>query len=102
MGQRGHLDRIPVAHAGPILTLDWAPPTFMLKTENSPATTSGSTWIRTGLLDDFSGIGSAVGGSETSGSTADADDGRMGWLASGGLDRTVKVRCQESAKYFLY
>ena len=35
-------------------------------------------------------------------STADADDGRMGWLASGGLDRTVKVRCQESAKCFLH
>ena len=91
MGQRGQLDRIPVAHAGPILSLDWAAPTPMPRTDASSATPSSSAWMRAGLLDDLSGIGSGVNGSETWGTASDTDDGRMGWLASGGLDRTVKV-----------
>jgi WD repeat-containing protein 24 len=56
MGQRGLLDRLPVAHSGPILALDWC---------NSP-----------GLVGP-PGDGGPLNG--------------MGWLASGGLDRTVKV-----------
>jgi WD repeat-containing protein 24 len=57
MGQRGLLDRLPVAHTGPILALDWC---------NSP--------IVHGTGDGGSGPGNG-----------------MGWLASGGLDRCVKV-----------
>ncbi|TCD66714.1 hypothetical protein EIP91_001007 [Steccherinum ochraceum] len=89
MGQRGQLDRIPVAHAGPILSLDWAPTMYMPKNEPSSAAPGSSTWIRTGLLDDLGGLG--AGGSETWSVHSDVDDGRMGWLASGGMDRTVKV-----------
>jgi hypothetical protein len=48
MGPKGQLDRIPVAHTGPILTLDWCAP------EGGPP-------------------------------------GAGGWIASGSLDRTVKV-----------
>ncbi len=48
MGPKGQLDRLPVAHTGPILTLDWCAPE-----------------------------GSAPGAG--------------GWIASGSLDRTVKV-----------
>lgn len=47
--------------------------------------------MRSGLLDDLSGIGGGTGGSESWNNVPDTDDGRMGWLASGGLDRTVKV-----------
>ncbi|KAA1475838.1 hypothetical protein DENSPDRAFT_449486 [Dentipellis sp. KUC8613] len=50
MGQRGQLDRIPVAHTGHLLDLDWC-----------SATAS-------------SGLGRSAG-----------------WIASGGLDRTVKI-----------
>ena len=48
MGPKGQLDRLPVAHTGPILTLDWCAP---------------------------EGGGPGAGG----------------WIASGSLDRTVKV-----------
>ncbi|KAN0107163.1 hypothetical protein V8E52_010470, partial [Russula decolorans] len=48
MGPKGQLDRLPVAHTGPILTLDWSAP---------------------------------EGGAPGAG----------GWIASGSLDRTVKV-----------
>lgn len=48
MGSKGQLDRLPVAHAGPILALDWCTP-------DGGVTSSG------------------------------------GWVASGSLDRTVKV-----------
>ncbi|KAI0263800.1 hypothetical protein BC834DRAFT_1042684 [Gloeopeniophorella convolvens] len=48
MGSKGQLDRLPVAHAAPILTLDWCAP-------------------------------------------EGASPGSGGWVASGSLDRTVKV-----------
>ena len=48
MGSKGQLDRLPVAHSGPILALDWCTP-------DGGVTSSG------------------------------------GWVASGSLDRTVKV-----------
>ena len=48
MGSRGQLDRLPVAHTGPILTFDWCAPD--------------------------GGV-----------------PGAGGWIASGSLDRTVKV-----------
>ncbi|KAH8107815.1 hypothetical protein BXZ70DRAFT_912770 [Cristinia sonorae] len=92
MGQRGQLDRVPVAHAGPILSLDWAPPsTTTSKTDNIPGTTSNA-WMRTtGILDELSGIASGAGAADSWSGSSETDDGRMGWLASGGLDRTVKV-----------
>jgi hypothetical protein len=72
-GQRGQIERIPVAHAGAILALDW-----------------------------YSVLGPTPGGrrpASGSGGTADGDGkggdkelvGGTGWIASAGMDRTVKV-----------
>lgn len=52
-GQRGQLDKLPVAHTASVTALDWCYP-------------------------------GAQNGNET--------NKGMGWLVSGGLDRTVKVR----------
>ncbi|KAG6849182.1 hypothetical protein H0H93_010639, partial [Arthromyces matolae] len=61
MGQRGLLDRIPVAHAASVTSLDWR-------------NHSGSSMnLSTASTVDSSGSGG------------------MGWLVSGGLDRCVKV-----------
>ncbi|KAF9653438.1 WD40 repeat-like protein [Thelephora ganbajun] len=48
MGQRGQLDRIPVAHAGPILSLDWYNP--QPEIEGLPSVSS-QMWVATGGLD---------------------------------------------------
>jgi WD repeat-containing protein 24 len=46
MGQRGLLDRLPVAHSGPVMTIDWcnAP-----SGGNSPITLSGDSSVGSGL-----------------------------------------------------
>src|ERR1700735_3315609 len=72
--QRGplrHMDRTPVAHSGPILTLDWG---------NAAASTGSQR--RDSVSDD---------GNLTVNGGSSAPSG--GWIVSGGLDRTVKVRC---------
>lgn len=61
MGQRGQLDKVPVAHNGPVTSLDWYSPSSSI---------TGSTGVTAPL--EAAGMGS-------------------GWLASGGLDRCVKV-----------
>ncbi|KDQ51501.1 hypothetical protein JAAARDRAFT_210996 [Jaapia argillacea MUCL 33604] len=61
-GQRGQLDRLPVAHSAPILALDWCIPSV------SALVAMGS----------GSGEGERLGEGE-------------GWIVSGGLDRCVKV-----------
>lgn len=48
MGQRGQIDRLPVAHAGPILALNWFPGRIDPDTQSSPI--SGG-WVATGGLD---------------------------------------------------
>lgn len=64
MGQRGQLDRLHVAHTAAVMALDWCP--------TGGVSTSPS--------------------SETAPVAAqDASSGGLGWLVSGGLDRTVKV-----------
>ena len=67
---KGQLDRIPVAHSGPVLSLDWC------------AGSSESVSQKAGLTRQDS-ISSDSGSSSLSSS--------MGWIASGGMDRTVKV-----------
>ncbi|KAJ8489981.1 hypothetical protein ONZ51_g2575 [Trametes cubensis] len=87
MGQRGQLDRIPVAHSGPILSLDWVPPSAASSILPSTRQSSSSTWY-TGAIDELlvpsvpimSGTPAPEG--ETSG---------PGWIISGGMDRCVKV-----------
>ena len=92
MGQRGQLDRIPLAHSGPILALDWtysATPSSssIARDSGSIALPRGSNWynnVGAGLFDDLSG--NVPPASEAEGANSGA-----GWLASGGLDRCVKV-----------
>jgi len=48
MGQRGQLDRIPVAHAGPILSLDWYNPQSVVE---GPPSVNSEMWVATGGLD---------------------------------------------------
>ena len=48
MGQRGQLDRIPVAHAGPILSVDWYNPQSAV--DGLPSVSS-EMWVATGGLD---------------------------------------------------
>lgn len=76
IGQRRHLDRLPLAHTGPILALDW-----------SGATSGGHSVDETAALGG-GGVGDGGGG----GGGGGGGSGGRGWLASGGLDRTVKVR----------
>jgi hypothetical protein len=63
MAQRGQLDRLPVAHAGPVLSLDWCGPHGATPLSNVPS--------------------SIV--------PVDGADVSSGWLASGGMDKCVKV-----------
>jgi WD40 repeat protein len=65
-GTKGVLDRLPVAHAGPILSLDWVPPSGMP------------------LGDSFT--------SRDGDSMLVSGRNPAGWIASAGLDKTVKVR----------
>ncbi|KAH9830000.1 uncharacterized protein C8Q71DRAFT_788214 [Rhodofomes roseus] len=91
MGQRGQLDRILAAHSGPILTLDWT----ISSSSASSYRTSQSHWYGSsstalGLLDEIiPGSGGLQGA--TSLPSGEVDATGMGWLASGGLDRCVKV-----------
>jgi WD40 repeat protein len=70
--QKAVLDRLPVAHVGPVLSLDWVP------ASGAPWTTSP-----TSSLVDSEGPLSAA--------TTPADRDKAGWLASAGMDKTVKV-----------
>lgn len=91
MGQRGQLDRMPLAHSGPILALDWTlPPTFSSTSSGrmggSIGPAQGNNWysnVGSGLFDDISG---------NIPPTTPGEGAGMGWLASGGLDGCVKVR----------
>ncbi|KAK0480270.1 hypothetical protein IW261DRAFT_1551305 [Armillaria novae-zelandiae] len=62
MGQRGQLDRIPVAHTAPVTALDWC---------HTPS--------------------NAMSGAPTMAPGGDITNGGLGWIVSGGLDRCVKV-----------
>ncbi|CAL1708081.1 unnamed protein product [Somion occarium] len=99
MGQRGLLDRIPVAHSKAIIALDWSHPHSTFGVKNAPVspTQASSPWyggMGAGLFDDiggFGGVGSGTSGLTNTPVVADGETSRMGWLASGGLDRCVKV-----------
>ncbi|KAF7973520.1 hypothetical protein HWV62_14940 [Athelia sp. TMB] len=60
-----HMDRLPIAHQGPVLTLDWSNATSTMSTKERDTTP----------------------GDESTGTAG----GSGGWMVSGGLDRTVKV-----------
>ena len=65
MGQRGQLDKLPVAHTASVTSLDWC---------------------STGGVDPQGSRATAIAGQN-------ADIG-LGWLVSGGFDRCVKVSNQ--------
>jgi len=65
MGQRGQLDKLPVAHTASVTSLDWC--------------------CAGGVNLQSSGAMGVVGPNENIG---------LGWLVSGGLDRCVKVSSQ--------
>jgi len=67
MGQRGLLDRLPVAHTAPITTIDWA---------------SGRD---SSITHDISFSGPHEAPDHHTGNT-------LGWVASAGLDRCIKVQ----------
>lgn len=64
MGQRGQLDKLPVAHSASVTTLDWC---------------------------SAGGVGSQSSVSIGVGGQAEVTGNSHGWLVSGGLDRCVKV-----------
>lgn len=72
-GQRGSLDHIRLAHDGAIMSLDW-------KTSRMNSGPPTSTLLGLSDLTDRDDVTPAL---------SDADG--VGWIASGGLDRTVKV-----------
>ncbi|KAI9462992.1 hypothetical protein HD554DRAFT_2206502 [Boletus coccyginus] len=51
MGQRGQLDRLPVAHTGPILALDWCSTSVTSKGADNVPTQMERSWIVSGGLD---------------------------------------------------
>ncbi|KAF8441042.1 hypothetical protein L210DRAFT_3645285 [Boletus edulis BED1] len=51
MGQRGQLDRLPVAHTGPILALDWCSTSVTSKGADNISTQMERSWIVSGGLD---------------------------------------------------
>ena len=51
MGQRGQLDRLPVAHTGPILALDWCNTSIASKCADNVSTQMERSWIVSGGLD---------------------------------------------------
>jgi hypothetical protein len=69
MGQRGQLDRVPVAHGGPVLCLDWCGPLG--------ASAQSASGLSSPPL-------SAVG--------SEGADASAGWLVSGGMDKCAKVQ----------
>ena len=93
MGQRGQLDRILVAHSGPILALDWSLPPSSVSSNSTSSSRSAphTTWYgaATGGSGIFDEILPGSGSASTSGPTGDATG--AGWLVSGGLDHCVKV-----------
>lgn len=84
MGQRGQLHRIPLAHSGAILTLDWTLPSSVASVR--PKSETG--WYGNMGFGQFDDLGSATHPTATAG---EAETAGMGWLASGGMDRCVKV-----------
>ena len=64
MGQRGQLDKLPVAHSASVTTLDWC---------------------------SAGGVGPQNSSSVGVGGQPEVTGNSHGWLVSGGLDRCVKV-----------
>lgn len=103
MGQRGQLHRIPLAHNGPVLTLDWTLPSALPNSARakgepmpaSPQASASSGWYSNMSFGQFDDLGVSPGGPNGGNAGNDADSTGSGWLASGGMDKCVKVRPSE-------
>ncbi|KAJ3553895.1 hypothetical protein NM688_g3378 [Phlebia brevispora] len=100
MGQRGQLHRIPLAHSRAVLTLDWtlASSSTSSRVKGEPVsapsqTSSSSGWYGNMGFGQFDDLGSLSVGSSTNSADGggESDSSGSGWLASGGMDRCVKI-----------
>ncbi|KAI1785177.1 hypothetical protein LXA43DRAFT_929347 [Ganoderma leucocontextum] len=92
MGQRGQLDRIPVAHSGPVLSLDWVPPSTMLSGVVSVIRqASASNWYGGPGAGFFEDILPSVPIASGVPSSPDPETSGPGCIISGGMDRCVKA-----------
>jgi len=83
-----HMDRLPIAHTGPILALDWSSAASSIQ---SRARDDG-----VGHSDDGVGGGMGMAGAGVGGVGGGVGLSSGGWIVSAGLDRTVKVTCHHS------
>jgi WD repeat-containing protein 24 len=81
------MDRLPIAHTGPILALDWSSAASSTK---SRAREDGGVGHGDDGVGGSMGMGMAGGGAGGVGGGAGLSS--AGWIVSAGLDRTVKVR----------
>lgn len=87
------MDRLPVAHTGPVLALDWSNASSSTKSRGAEGT-GEDIGVGSGvILGGGPGGGIAgVGGLNTGAGTREGGESNAGgWMISGGLDRTVKV-----------
>ncbi|KAM5544402.1 hypothetical protein V8D89_002062 [Ganoderma adspersum] len=92
MGQRGQLDRIPVAHSGPVLSIDWVPPSTVLPGAVPVVRqASASNWYGGPGAGFFEDILPSVPIASGASSSSDSETVGPGWIVSGGMDRCVKV-----------
>lgn len=86
-----------LAHTGPVLALDWSPP-------------SSSAAHRVDIVEENVILGGGAGGREgagimggiSAGKQAEGEgEGKRGWIVSGSMDKTVKVR-QHSHHRLIY
>ena len=99
MGQKGQLHRIPLAHTGPVLSLDWTLPATLSgssRTRGDPMPVSSqiptsSGWYGNMTFGQFDDLGAPNTGTHGVNAGNETESSGSGWLASGGMDRCVKV-----------
>jgi WD repeat-containing protein 24 len=95
MGQRGSLDRLPVAHAGSITSLDWCNRLSFNVAGSIHSHLHPPLAIPNSAFGSHHNAGSGANSADHGGSQSDYHDSTpnnsLGWLVSGGLDRTVKI-----------
>jgi hypothetical protein len=76
------MDRLPIAHTGPILALDWSSAASSTKSRGRDEGAGGA---------GEDGVGGAGGGGVGMVGSGGSMLSSGGWIVSAGLDRTVKV-----------
>jgi WD repeat-containing protein 24 len=78
------MDRLPIAHTGPILALDWSSAASSIKSRGRDEVGVGDDGVGGGMGMAGAGVGLSSGG----------------WIVSAGLDRTLKVRSRRATIMF--